>query len=159
MTQHGGDWDIRGRDYETELLGPVTETIIDADRLARLDHRTGMPCFFMYRLVLAGDGAYMPHVRRWWVLFSLEWCRTHMKSGFSEELATVAAWDSLQRAISPAHPILPADEAAAGLGVDLETYTRARNALRQIFLAALDSYWSLLCGTYRIASYLERRAT
>lgn len=156
--QTGGDWFVRGRDYETELLGPITDTIIDADRLAQLDHRNGMPNFAMYRLILAGDSLYIRSVRQWWVLFSLEWCRAHMRSGFSEELATIAAWDSLQRVMEPAHPLLPAAEVADSLGVELETYTRARNALRQTLAATLDSYWGLLCGTYRIAVYLERKS-
>lgn len=153
-----GDYALKSRDYETELLGAITDAIIDADRLARLDHRNGMPNFAIYRLVLARDYLYLRPVRKWWVLFALEWCRTNMRSGFSEELATIAAWDSLQRVMEPAHPLLPAAEAADDLGVELETYTRARNALRQILAATLDSYWALLCGTYRIAAYLERKA-
>lgn len=151
------DYDLRGRDYETELLGQVTDTMIDADRLARLDHRSGFPSFAIYRLVIAQDRLHLVGVRRWWVLFSLEWCRTHMRSGFSEELAATAAWDSLQRVMEPAHPLVPAAWAAECLGVELETYTRARNNLRAILQAELDSYWTILCGTYRIAAYLERR--
>lgn len=153
------DYDLRGRDYETDLIGPIHDGIIDADRLAGLDHRNGFPNFALYRLVLAGDRLYLPHVRRWWVLFSLEWCRSHMRGGFSEELATIAAWDSLQRVMEPARPLIPAAEAAEALGVDLETYTRARNSLRMILQAALDTYWTLLCGTYRIVAYLERRVS
>jgi hypothetical protein len=151
------DYDLKGRDYETELLGAITDTMIDADRLARLDHRSGLPSFALYRLVIVQERLYLPAVRRFWVLFSLEWCRTNMRSGFSEELAGLAAMDSLQRVMDPAHPILPAEEAASGLGVDLETYTRARNALRDTLRAELDAYWTILCGTYRIAAYLERR--
>jgi hypothetical protein len=158
VTEVQGDYALRGRDYETELLGAITDTVIDADRLARLDHRNGMPNFAIYRLVLAQDRLYLLPVRQWWVMFSLEWCRTHMRSGYSEELATVAAWDSLQRVMDPARPLLPAAEAAESRGVELETYTRARNTLRQVLSATLDGYWALLCGTYRVAAYLERKA-
>lgn len=154
-----GDYDLRGRDYETELVGPITDAIIDADRLARLEHRSGFPSFALYRLVIAGDRLYLPYVRQWWVLLSLEWCRSNMRDGFSEELATIAAWDSLQRVMSPGRPLLPAAEAAEALGVELETYTRVRNKLRAILQAELDAYWTILCGTYRIVAYLERRKT
>lgn len=152
-----GDYDLRGRDYDTELLGQISDTLIDADRLARLDHRSGFPSFAIYRLVIVREDIYMPSVRMWWVLFSLEWCRTHMRGAFSDELATVAAWDSLQRVIAPSRPLLSAADVAESLGVDLETYTRARNSLRRILEAEVESYWTILCGTYRIAAYLERR--
>lgn len=152
-----GDYDLRGRDFETELIGQVTDAIIDADRLARLDFKTGMPGFALYRLILARDRFYLAIVRPWWVLFCAEWCRTRMRGAYSEEFAGMVALDSLQREMDPAHPILPAEEAAEALGVDLETYARARNELRRILSAAVDSYWALLCGTYRIVAYLERR--
>lgn len=59
----------------------------------------------------------------------------------------------------PGPPALPAEEAAEALGVELETYTRVRNKLQAILQAELDAYWTILCGTYRIAVYLERRKT
>ena len=153
-----GDYDVRGQDYETQLVGPITDSIIDADRLARLEHRNGFPNFAMYRLILCGDRAYLPAVRQWWVLFSLEWCRGHMRKGFSEELATIAAWDSLQRVMDPARPILGAAEAAESCGVELETYTRARNNLREILGAALQVHWNVMCGTYRLVRHFERKS-
>ena len=151
------DYDLRGRDYETELLGGISDTIIDADRLARLEHNAGFPSFYLYRLVLVKERAYLRPVRQWWVLFAIEWCRSNMRGGFSEELATVAAWDSLTRVMEPAHPVFNAQETADSLGVEVETYTRARNTLRRILQADLDAYWTILCGTYRIVAYLERR--
>ena len=157
MTQ--GDWDKRGADVETRLVGPITETIIDAARLARLEHRNGFPNFAMYRLVLCGDRQYLPAVRQWWVLFAIEWCRNHMRSGYSEELATVAAWDSLQRVIDPARPILAAEHAADDLGVKLDTYLRARNNLRAILSAAIMVYWDWMQATYRIVRAMERKVS
>lgn len=152
------DYDLRGQDYETQLVGPITDSIIDADRLARLEHRNGFPNFALYRLVLAGDRAYLPSVRQWWVLFAIEWCRGNMRRGFSADLATVAAWDSLQRVMDPKRPIVAADDAAGALGVELETYTRTRNELRAILAAALSSYWSVMGITYRVVRAAERNS-
>src|SRR5690606_30579222 len=122
-----GDYDLRGRDYETELVGPITDAIIDADRLARAEHRNGFPNFALYRLVMCGDRAYLKHVRHWWVLFAIEWCRNRMRGSFSEELATIAAWDSLQRVMDPARPILSGPEVAESLGVHCRDYVRVRD--------------------------------
>lgn len=155
-----GDYDLRGQDYETQLVGPITDTVIDAARLARAEHDNGFPNFAMFRLILAGDMAYLRPVRQWWVLFSIEWCRSHMGRAYSEELATVAAWDSLQRVLYPRRDEwrLSAQEAADDLGVELETYTRARNSLKSILGAALQVYSNLLCATYRLARHLERKS-
>ncbi|MHC9085356.1 hypothetical protein ACYX7E_09990 [Luteimonas sp. RIT-PG2_3] len=159
MKMEHGDYDLRGVDFETQLCGQITDTIIDADRLARLEHNNGFPNFALYRLVLAGDRQYLPAVRKWWVLFALEWCRTNMRSGYSEELATVAAWDSLQRAMDPSRPILVADEVAADLGVSLPTYLRARQNLSQVLGAVISSYWAWLQTTYRVVKAAERRVS
>lgn len=152
-----GDWDLRGLDFETQLVGPITDAIIDADRLVRLDHNNGIPNFFLYRLVLCGDKSYMGAVRQWWQLFALTYCREEMRGAYSEELAVVAAWDSLQRLCEPARPLLNSGETAADLGVSLPTYLSIRNSLLAILQAALNVYWIWLTGTYRIVKALERR--
>ena len=157
-TKPAGDWDLRGRDYETELVGPITDAIIDADRLARAEHRNGFPNFALYRLIMCGDRMYLEYVRHWWVLFAIEWCRNRMRGSFSEDLATIAAWDSLQRVMDPARPILPADDAARSLGVELETYTRIRANLVRILQAALWSYWEVMGITYRVVRRFERQS-
>jgi len=150
------DYTLRGRDYETELVGPITDAIIDADRLARAEHRNGFPNFALYRVVLCRDRLYLPLVRQWWVLFSIEWCRNRMRGSFSEELATVAAWDSLQRVMDPVRPILPGPEAADSLGVHCRDYTRVRDGLVAILYAAVGEYWNWLGITYRVVRRLER---
>lgn len=154
----GTDFDTRGQDYETQLVGRITDTIIDADRLARLEHRNGFPNFAMYRLVLAGDRAYLPSVRQWWVLFSIEWCRNHMRGAYSEELATIAAWDSLQRTMDPPRPILAAPEVADSLGVQCKDYVRVRDNLAAILSAALRVYWDWMNVTYRVVRRTERNS-
>jgi len=152
------DYTLRGRDYETELVGPIDDTIIDAARLADLEHRNGFPNFALYRLILAGDRLYMKPVRKWWVLFSLEWCRNRMRGAYSEELATLVAWDSLQRVMDPARPLLPGPEAAEALGVQCKDYVRVRDGLVAVLYAAVGAYWNWLGITYRVVCRLERKA-
>lgn len=157
-TNPAGDWDLRGRDYETELVGPITDAIIDADRLARAEHRNGFPNFALYRLIMCGDRMYLEHVRHWWVLFAIEWCRNRMRGSFSEELATIAAWDSLQRVMDPARPILSGPEVAESLGVHCRDYVRVRDGLTAILYAAVGEYWNWLGITYRVVRRFERNS-
>ena len=157
-TKPAGDWDLRGRDYETELVGPITDAIIDADRLARAEHRNGFPNFALYRLIMCGDRMYLEHVRHWWVLFAIEWCRNRMRGSFSEDLATIAAWDSLQRVMDPARPILSWPEVSESLGVHCRDYVRVRDGLTAILYAAVGEYWNWLGITYRVVRRFERNA-
>lgn len=152
------DYDLRGLDHETQLVGPISDTIIDAARLARLEHRNGFPNFAMYRLILAGDRAYLPAVRQWWVVFSLEWCRSRMRRGYSEELATIAAWDSLQRMMEPGRPMLSGPEVAESLGVHCRDYVRMRDGLLAVLQAAVSVYWDWLGLTYRVVRRMERNS-
>ena len=50
-----GDYDVRGMDPETLLVGPVSEPIIDADRRVRRRLNNGFPNWAMYRTAYAGD--------------------------------------------------------------------------------------------------------
>lgn len=151
------DYALRGRDYDTELVGPITDDIIDAARLCRVEYENGFPGFPIYRLLLCGDLGYLVPVRQWWVLFSIEWCRRNMRDAFSEELATVAAWDSLQRTMDPVRPILSATETAESLGVDKEQYIRARRALHGILGSVLKHYWTAIGAMYRIVVAANRK--
>lgn len=159
MRDEAPDYDIRGKDIETRLIGPITDTLVDAARLADSEHQNGFPNFAMYRLILCGDRQYLPLMRQWWVLFAIEWCKQKMRRGYSEELATVAAWDALQRAMDPARPLLCADEVAASLGVPRNTYLYARKNLGAILGAALKVYWEWLEISYRIVRKLERKVS
>lgn len=152
-------YDIRGKDIETRLVGEITDTVIDAARLADQECRNGFPNFPMYRLILAGDRSYLPLVRQWWVLFAIEWCKQRMRSGYSEELATVAAFDSLQRAMDPTRPILVADDVARDLGVARDTYLFARKSLSAILGSAVKVYWEWMEISYRVVRALERRVS
>lgn len=158
LAHQPGDYDLRGRDYETELCGQITDTIIDADRLASIEHKNGFPNFAIYRLVLAQDRQYLPAVRQWWVLFSIEWCRNQMRGGYDEDVAVNAAWDSLARVVAPNKALHPSRSAVAGmLGVDDESFRYLSGNLEKILLASIDLYWDWLQVSYRVTRLLERK--
>ena len=71
-------------------------------------------------------------------------------------LATIAAWDSLQRVMDPARPILSGPEVAESLGVHCRDYVRVRDGLTAILYAAVGEYWNWLGITYRVVRRFER---
>lgn len=156
MIEVQADYALRGRDYETELVGPITDTIIDADRLARIEHCNGFPNFALYRLIYAGDRRYFGQVRQWWVMFSVEWCRGH--TGLDLDTAVNAAWDSLIRVVEPRRELHPSmTEVADALGCDKKSFIRASRNLQMILRTALAVYWDWLVASYCVIRAKERR--
>ena len=157
----GGDWDVRGKDYDTALIGPVTDSIIDADRLVRCEWRNGFPNWMLYRTVLAGDDLYTSRLRMWAVAFSAAYCQCGgvKRSVYSDELACVAAWDALNILINPRgdHPYR---ETAEALGVHHSTYKRLRTHLYASMRGSMEMYWCQMGAAYRQVLFYERnRAT
>lgn len=152
-----GDWDVRGQDFDTALVGPVTPTIIDADRLVRLEWKNGFPNWMLYRSALAGDSLYLSRLRHWAVAFSVAYCTTGgmKKSAYSEETACVAAWDALHMVLFR-RQIQPYAETAEALGVHHSTYKRLRSHLYVSMAGSLDEYWIRLGAAYRHIILYER---
>ncbi len=153
-----GDWDVRGPDFDTALIGPVTESIIDADRLVRLDWKNGFPNWYLYRVALAGDSLGMDPLRTWCVAFSVAYCQDGgvRRSAYTDELACVAAWDALH-IVMHKRPIQPHTVTAEALGVHHKTYRRLRDSLAARLGASLDEYWIRLGAAYRHVILFERR--
>lgn len=130
VTQTVGDYDLRGQDFDTALIGPVTASIIDADRLVRCEWRNGFPNWMLYRTVLAGDSLYVSRLRYWAVAFAVAYCLEGgvKRQTYSEELACVAAWDALHMVLH-CRQIQPYAETADALGVHHSTYKRLRSHL------------------------------
>jgi len=151
-----GDWLLRGRDVETILAGPITRRIIDADRLVRASHSNGIPNWWLYRTVIAGDSLFISRLRRWIVAFSVASLSTSMKpTAYSDELACVVAWDALH-VLMHNRQLQPYTITAEALGVHHATYAKAR---RHVFLRlnrALEDYMFELNFAYRRAGQLER---
>jgi hypothetical protein len=153
-----GDYDLKVPDYDTMLIGPVTGSIIDADRLVRVDWRNGFPNWALYRTALAGDAVHMPALKRWVVAFSVAYCTTGgvKRSVYSDELAAVAAWDALHMLIH-CRALQPYTVLADRLGVHHRTYKRLRDTLYLRLKASLDEYWDRLGIAFRQVRLWERR--
>lgn len=155
-----GDWDVRGKDYETALAGPVTESIIDADRVVRVEFRNGFPNWMLYRTVIAGDRLFVSKLRLWAVAFAV----VHGMDGgirraaYSDELAAVAAWDALN-ILMHGRELQGHTITAAELGVDPKTYQRFRNMVYLRLRASLDEYWCQLVVAYRHVLKAEKKVS
>ena len=157
--QEVGDYDLRGPDFDTALVGSVTERIIDADRLVRLDWKdNSFPNWELYRTALAGDSLYLTRLRQWAVAFSVAYCTTGgiKRHAYSDELACVAAWDALHVTLYR-RPLDCYTTLAERLGVHHRTYRRLRDSLARRMLASLDEYWIRLSAAYRHVILYERK--
>lgn len=155
-----GDYDLRGPDFDTALIGPVTESIIDADRLVRIEWQNGFPNWMLYRTILAGDTLYMTRLRMWAVAFAIAYCQSGgmKRHAYSEEAACVAAWDALLMLMRPSgdHPYR---ETAKALGVHHSTYKRLRSHLYASMRGSMEMYWCQLGAAYRQVIFYERNRT
>lgn len=153
-----GCYDERGPDFDTALIGPVTESIIDADRLVRLDWKNGFPNWWLYRCALAGDSLGMEQLREWCVAFSVMFCQEGAvkRQTYSEDLACVAAWDALSLLLHT-REIQPYTTTAEALGVHHATYKRLRGRLYRRLRGSLDEYWIRLGAAYRHVILYERK--
>jgi hypothetical protein len=153
-----GDYDLRGHDFDTALIGPVTDSIVDADRLVRAEWRNGFPNWMLYRTVLAGDSLYRTRLRYWCVAFAIAYCQEGgiKRAAYSEETACVAAWDALSMLLNPKadHPYR---ETAAALGVHHSTYKRLRSNLYAMLRGSMEMYWVQLGAAYRQVIFYERK--
>ena len=153
-----GDYDLRGPDYDTALIGAVTERIIDADRLVRFEWRNGFPNWGMYRSALAGDALHLAAVRQWTVAFTVAYCMSGgiKRHAYSDELAVVAAWDAVHMLVY-CKPMQPYTETAEALGVHHKTYRCLRDTIFARLKASLDEYWIRLTCAYRQVILYERK--
>lgn len=151
-------YDQRGPDFDTALIGPVTASIIDADRLVRAEWRNGFPNWCLYRSALAGDALYVARLRHWAVAFSVAYCVSGgvKRHAYTDELACVAGWDALHMLLW-SRELQPYSVTADALGVHHKTYRRLRDALYRRLRASLDEYWIRLGAAYRHVILYERK--
>lgn len=154
--QEVGDYDLRGPDFETILVGPITATIIDADRLIREDWSNGFPNWAMYRCIYAGDEHYATRLREWCVAFAVAYCEAGGLRKYTDELACLAAWDAYH-ALRNRKWIASGADIAEVAGVDPKTYRKLRGALYASLKASLDEYWIRIQIAYRQVVLMERR--
>lgn len=151
-----GDYDLRGPDFETLLVGPVTPSIVDADRIVRSEWGNGFPNWAMYRCVYAGDSHLIPHLRLWCVALAVAYSDTGGLRSPSDEAAVCAGRDACAALLSGRWGA-PSDELAEALGIAPKTYRRFRNAVYRRLRASLEEYWVRLQIAMRQVALLERR--
>lgn len=156
-----GDYDLRGPDFETLLVGPITGTVIDADRLVRTGPdawSNGFPNWTMYRCALAGDDHLRERLRLWCVAFAIASLDTGSQSRLraTDELGVLLGWDTYT-ALMTTRWVVTEDEVGEIGGVSEKTYRKLRNRIFRRLRASLDEYWVRLQIGMRQAALLERR--
>jgi hypothetical protein len=154
-----GDYDLRGRDIDTMMVGEIHDTLIDAARLARVEFNNEMPNWELFRAVYGGDSMYLPVLKRWVHEFAIAYCLTGgiKRSVYTPELAGIAGLDALYL-LTYMEPMLPHTVIAEDLGVTPKTYLRLRNAIRDRLSVSLNMYVMHLGAAYRYTLIYERKA-
>lgn len=137
-----GDYDLRGVDFETYLIGPITDRIIDADRQVRGEWSNGFPNWFAYRSVLAGDSYLHGRLRNWCVAYAIAYCEAGgVRKGLpADEMGCLAGWDAYY-ALHNKRWLIAGQDVADVAGVDPKTYRKVRNRVFAAMRASLDEYW------------------
>lgn len=152
------DFDVRGQDVETRLVGPITATIIDADRRVREEWNNGFPNWAMYRTAYAGDSHLRGPLRDWCVAYAVAYCEAGgVRKGLpAEEIGCLAGWDAFYALLN--HRWLIAGQDVADVaGVHPDTYRRVRNHVSAVLHRSLSHYWMLLCIHFMRTQMDERR--
>lgn len=138
----GGDWALRGLDFETYLVGAVTDKIIDADRIARRELRNGFPGWALYRTFLCGDHHLRTRARDWCVAYAIAAAEAGVvRAGLpAEEMGCLAGWDAYYRLHNQTWLIAGQDVADVA-GVDPKTYRKLRNHVYASIYAATAAYF------------------
>lgn len=153
------DYTLRSIDFETLLVGQVTATIIDADRLVRQEWRNGFPNWAMYRAALAGDEHLRMPLRDFCVAYSVAHCEAGgVRKGLpADEIGCLAGWDAFYALLN--HKWLIAGQDVADVaGVDPKTYRRVRRHVYRSLRASLDEYWVRMSIAMRQVAMMERHA-
>jgi hypothetical protein len=154
-----GCYDLRGPDFSTLLIGPVTERVIDADRLVRLEWKNGFPNWLLYRVAIVGDEIGRRELRQWIVMFTHAYCADGgvRRDAYSDDLATFAAWDAYSLLVH-GRQVQPYTVTAAALEVDPKTYKRLRERVCRRLKASMDEYWLRLECAIRHIVLSERKS-
>lgn len=152
-----GDYDLRGLDYDSFLIGPVTEAHFDADRIARQSLDNGFPNWAMFRAAWCGDSLYRRQTRDWCVAYAIAYCEAGgVRKGLpAEEIGCLAGWDAYYALLNHKWVIAGMDVADVA-GVDPKTYRRVRNHVYAAMATSLRHYWAELGIGIRLAHRLYR---
>lgn len=155
-----GDYDLRSLDFETYLVGPVTDKIIDADRLVRSEWRNGFPNWALYRTCFAGDTHMGRQLRDWCVAYAVAAAEAGViRTGLPvEEMGALAGWDCYY-ALNNHRWLVAGQDVADVAGVDPKTYRKLRNYVYAANRASLAEYWVRMQVAVRQVWMQDRRLT
>jgi hypothetical protein len=153
-----GDWYVRGPDYDTALISEVTDSHIDAARLARIEHQSGFPSWGLYRTVCAGDDLHLRKLKDWVIAFACVFGMTGgvKRAAYSDELAYAAGLDALHILIHN-REMQPHTTTAADVGVHHVTYHRFRQRILNRLAWDLFCYSAVLGIAFRQVLFTERK--
>lgn len=151
------DYAVKGRDYDTEMIGPITGTLIDAARLARAEYVNGFPNWELYRAAYCGDVVYTPYLKTWAQAFAIAYGMTGglRKDAYSDEVCAVAGLDALCFVLYRGE-LQPYTVTAAAFDIDPKTYKRLRSVVAARMERSLQDYWGVLGACYRFICHYER---
>jgi hypothetical protein len=152
-----GDYDLKTVDFETYLVGPVTDRIIDADRQVWMEWRNGFPNWALYRTCYAGDAHLRIPLRSFCVAYAIAYAEAGgvRKGQPVDEIGCLAGWDAFYRLIHTQWLIAGKDVADVA-GVDPKTYRKVRNYVYASLRASLDEYWMRLQIAVRQVALREK---
>ena len=162
MTDTQGDYDLRGPDYETELVGALTARIGDADRFVRFGRFgepgwfNGFPNFAMYRVAYAGDTHSARDLRLWCEAFGVAYCHSGGMRKPNDAVGVCAGRDAYIF-LTTTHWGTTSDELAGALGIAPKTYRRIRKAIAERLIVSLREYWMRLGIAMRQVALAEHR--
>lgn len=137
-----GDWTLRDLDFETYLIGPVTDKIIDADRLVRREISNGFPGWALYRTFLCGDHLFRTISRDWCVAYAIASaeCGVIRAGRPTDMMGCLAGWDAYYR-LHNLEWLIAGQDVADVAGVDPKTYRKLRNHVYASVKCAMDAYF------------------
>lgn len=144
-------------DFETMLVGPITDRIVDADRLVRGEWSNGFPNWAMYRCALAGDTPLRRRLLDWCQAFAVAYAHTGGLRKPDDDVALCAGRDAFV-ALMTTRWGAPCRELAAALGVDHNTYRSFRNRVYTRLKVSMDEYWVRMQIGMRQVALKERWA-
>ncbi len=153
-----GDYDLRGPDIDTRMVGEIDGTLIDAARLADIEFRNGFPNWELFRTVYCAESLHLPMLKRWVHEFAIVHCLCGgvKREIYTPELAGIAGLDALHLLVHMA-PMLPHTVIAEDLGVHPNTYLRLRDAIRDRLSVSVNMYFLHLGSAYRQTLIYERK--
>lgn len=159
--QDVGDYDLRGQDFETTLVGAVTTTIIDSDAYVRDEwrgeHFENATNWALYRVALAKDSHLRDFLHKRCDEFAAAcMVRFVAERNWSRTLFEAAGHDVFAR-LTTTHWAGSGAVYADACGVGAETYRKLRLRVFKALQASLDEYWIRLQVAIRQVVLLERR--